>query len=165
MDRLESMSILVTAVEAGGLSAAGRRLGTPLATVGISTDRRISEIAATSALKASEGFTKLTPSAVVVVGYGVAFYFLSLTLDSIPVGVHTRCGRASGSFSSRSSAGVFSIRAWMHLLCRAARHFPLQAKLCDTQFPESEWPRILPATCAAWCKSRSVTETLPPGPM
>jgi small multidrug resistance pump len=45
------------------------------------------EIAATSALKASEGFTKLTPSAVVVLGYGVAFYFLSLTLDSIPVGV------------------------------------------------------------------------------
>jgi small multidrug resistance pump len=29
----------------------------------------------------------LTPSAVVVLGYGVAFYFLSLTLDSIPVGV------------------------------------------------------------------------------
>jgi small multidrug resistance pump len=45
------------------------------------------EIAATSALKASEGFTKLTPPAVVVLGYGVAFYFLSLTLDSIPVGV------------------------------------------------------------------------------
>ncbi len=45
------------------------------------------EVVATSALKASEGFTKLTPSAVVVLGYGVAFYFLSLTLDSIPVGI------------------------------------------------------------------------------
>jgi DNA-binding transcriptional LysR family regulator len=40
MDRLESMSILVTAVEAGGLSAAGRRLGTPLATV----SRKVSEL-------------------------------------------------------------------------------------------------------------------------
>ncbi len=45
------------------------------------------EAVATSALKASEGFTKLTPSAVVVLGYGLAFYFLSRTLDQIPVGV------------------------------------------------------------------------------
>ncbi len=45
------------------------------------------EIGATSALKASEGFTRLTPSVLVVLGYGVAFYFLSLTLDTIPVGI------------------------------------------------------------------------------
>lgn len=47
----------------------------------------VGEVIATSALKSSEGFTKLVPSAVVVVGYGVAFYFLSLALRSIPVGV------------------------------------------------------------------------------
>ena len=35
----------------------------------------------------SEGFTKLAPSAVVIIGYGIAFYFLSLVLKSIPVGV------------------------------------------------------------------------------
>ncbi len=45
------------------------------------------EIGATSALKASESFTRLTPSVLVVLGYGVAFYFLSLTLDTIPVGI------------------------------------------------------------------------------
>jgi small multidrug resistance pump len=45
------------------------------------------EVAATSALKASESFTRLAPSVAVVVGYGAAFYFLSLTLDSIPVGI------------------------------------------------------------------------------
>jgi multidrug transporter EmrE-like cation transporter len=45
------------------------------------------EVVATSALKSSEGFTRLVPSAVVVVGYGVAFYFLSLVLKSIPVGI------------------------------------------------------------------------------
>lgn len=45
------------------------------------------EVIATSALKASLGFTRLAPSAVVVVGYAAAFYFLSLTLRSIPVGV------------------------------------------------------------------------------
>lgn len=45
------------------------------------------EVIATSALKASEGFTRLAPSTVVVVGYAAAFYFLSLTLRAIPVGV------------------------------------------------------------------------------
>lgn len=45
------------------------------------------EVIATSALKASAGFTRLAPSAVVVVGYGAAFYLLALTLRSIPVGV------------------------------------------------------------------------------
>ncbi len=47
----------------------------------------IGEVVATSALKSSEGFTKLLPSALVLVGYGVAFYFLSLALKSIPVGI------------------------------------------------------------------------------
>jgi DNA-binding transcriptional LysR family regulator len=40
MDRLEAMSILLAVVEAGSLSAAGRRLGVPLATV----SRKISDL-------------------------------------------------------------------------------------------------------------------------
>ncbi|HWK13685.1 MAG TPA: SMR family transporter [Rhizobiaceae bacterium] len=47
----------------------------------------LAEVIATSALKASEGFTRLVPSAVVVLGYAAAFYFLSLVLDRIPIGV------------------------------------------------------------------------------
>ena len=47
----------------------------------------LSEVVATSALKAAEGFTRPVPSAIVVVGYSAAFYFLSLTLRTIPVGV------------------------------------------------------------------------------
>lgn len=47
----------------------------------------VAEVAATSALKASEEFTKLIPSLVVLVGYGVAFYFLALVLRSIPIGI------------------------------------------------------------------------------
>ena len=47
----------------------------------------VAEVIATSALKASEGFTRLMPSIIVVLGYGVAFYFLSLTLKTLPVGV------------------------------------------------------------------------------
>jgi small multidrug resistance pump len=47
----------------------------------------VSEVIATSALKASNEFTRLWPSVVVVAGYVSAFYFLSLTLKTIPVGV------------------------------------------------------------------------------
>ena len=47
----------------------------------------LGEVVATSALKSSNGFTKPIPSAIVIVGYGVAFYFLSLALKSIPVGI------------------------------------------------------------------------------
>ncbi|MFD1383120.1 DMT family transporter [Rhodanobacter aciditrophus] len=47
----------------------------------------VSEVVATSALKASDGFTKLVPSVLVVVGYGLAFYLLSLTLKVMPVGI------------------------------------------------------------------------------
>jgi multidrug transporter EmrE-like cation transporter len=45
------------------------------------------EVIGTSALKASEGFTRLWPSVVVVIGYAVAFYGLSLVLKTIPVGI------------------------------------------------------------------------------
>ena len=47
----------------------------------------ISEVVATNALKATEGFTKFTPSLVVLIGYGAAFYFLSLVLKTMPVGI------------------------------------------------------------------------------
>lgn len=47
----------------------------------------VAEVLATSALKASDGFTKLVPSVLVVGGYAIAFYFLSLTLKAIPVGI------------------------------------------------------------------------------
>ena len=47
----------------------------------------ISEVIATSSLKASNEFTKLWPSVIVVVGYASAFYFMSLTLKTIPVGI------------------------------------------------------------------------------
>jgi len=47
----------------------------------------IAEVTATSALKASSEFTRLFPSIVVVVGYGAAFYFMTLAIRTIPVGV------------------------------------------------------------------------------
>ncbi len=47
----------------------------------------VAEVIATSAMRASEGFSRLVPAAVVVIGYGIAFYCLSLTLKTIPVGI------------------------------------------------------------------------------
>lgn len=66
----------------------------------------VSEVLATSALKASEGFSRLWPSLVVVIGYATAFYFLSLTLRTIPVGV---------AYAIWSGAGValIALIAWL----------------------------------------------------
>lgn len=68
----------------------------------------VAEVTATSFLKASEGFTKIVPSLVVIVGYVFAFFFLSLTLKDIPVGV---------VYAIWSGAGVALIAAigWLFL--------------------------------------------------
>lgn len=47
----------------------------------------VCEVIATSALKSSDGFSRPLPSALVVVGYAVAFYSLSLALRTLPVGI------------------------------------------------------------------------------
>jgi len=47
----------------------------------------VGEVIATSFLRASAGFTQLVPTVVVVLGYGVTFYFFSLALQTIPVGI------------------------------------------------------------------------------
>lgn len=64
------------------------------------------EVVATTALKSSEGFTKLWPSALTITGYGLAFYFLSLTLRTLPVGV---------AYAIWSGVGIvlISLIAWL----------------------------------------------------
>lgn len=47
----------------------------------------LAEVIGTSALKASEGFTRPLPSALTAVAYVVAFYALSLTLKTVPLGI------------------------------------------------------------------------------
>ena len=47
----------------------------------------VAETVATTALKISEQFTRLWPSLIVVIGYAAAFYLLSLSLRTIPIGV------------------------------------------------------------------------------
>lgn len=68
----------------------------------------VAEVFGTSFLKASAGFTKPLPSLLVLAGYGLAFLFLSLTLERIPVGV---------GYAIWSGAGVTLIAAigWLFL--------------------------------------------------
>ncbi len=68
----------------------------------------LAEVVATSALAASAGLTRLLPSAVVVVGYSVAFWFLSQSLKTIPVGV---------AYAVWSGAGIvlISLIGWVML--------------------------------------------------
>jgi len=47
----------------------------------------VAEVIGTSFLKSSDGFTRLAPSLAVVASYTIAFYFLSLTLRTMPVGI------------------------------------------------------------------------------
>lgn len=60
----------------------------------------VGEVIATSALKAANGFSALLPSILVVIGYGIAFYYLSLSLKTIPIGV---------SYAIWSGVGVVAV--------------------------------------------------------
>jgi small multidrug resistance pump len=73
------------------------------------------EVIATSALKATEGFTRLGPSLVTLVGYALAFYFLSLTLKAMPVGI---------VYAVWSGAGVVLIAAIGWIWYRQAIDLP-----------------------------------------
>ncbi len=56
----------------------------------------IAEVIATTALKASEEFTRLIPSIVVIIGYGIAFYLLGLVLKTVPVSIAYAIWSGSG---------------------------------------------------------------------
>lgn len=68
----------------------------------------VAEVVGTSFLKASAGFTKLLPTVMVGLGYGLAFFFLSLTVDKVPVGI---------AYAVWSGAGVTLIATigWLFL--------------------------------------------------
>jgi small multidrug resistance pump len=66
----------------------------------------LAEVIATSFLKAAEGFTRLIPSLIVVFGYGIAFYFLSLTLRTMQVGTAYAIWAGVGTV-------LISIVAWL----------------------------------------------------
>jgi len=47
----------------------------------------VAEVIGTTALKASNGFTRLLPSLIVILGYGAAFYFMAISMRVLPVGI------------------------------------------------------------------------------
>lgn len=66
----------------------------------------VTEVIATTALKSSQGFTRLVPGIVVVLGYGVSFYCLALTLRTLPTSV---------AYAIWSGAGLvlITLAAWL----------------------------------------------------
>lgn len=75
----------------------------------------IFEVVATTALKETQGFSRLAPSLIVVVGYGFAFYFLALVLRTMPVGV---------VYALWSGAGIVLVTAIGWLWFRQALDLP-----------------------------------------
>ncbi len=75
----------------------------------------VAETIATTALKAAEGFTRPWPSLVVVIGYVVAFYCLSLTLRVIPLGV---------SYAIWSGLGIVLISVFGWVVYKQALDLP-----------------------------------------
>jgi small multidrug resistance pump len=65
------------------------------------------EVIATASLKPTNGFTSPLPSAVVLIGYVAAFYFLSLCLEEIPIGV---------AYAVWSGVGIISIAVVSYLI-------------------------------------------------
>ncbi|SMC16103.1 small multidrug resistance pump [Andreprevotia lacus DSM 23236] len=78
----------------------------------------IAEVIATSALKAAAGFTRPLPSALVIGGYAVAFYCLSLTLRTLPVGV---------AYAVWSGVGIVLVSLASWLLYRQTLDLPALA--------------------------------------
>jgi len=75
----------------------------------------IFEVVATTALKQADGFTRLAPSLVTILGYALAFYFLALTLRTMPVGI---------VYAIWSGAGIILITAIGWILFRQALDLP-----------------------------------------
>ena len=75
----------------------------------------LGEVIGTSFLKATEDFTKLWPSLIVVLGYGAAFYFLTLTLKVIPVGI---------AYATWSGIGIVLVTVISSILYKQAPDWP-----------------------------------------
>lgn len=75
----------------------------------------LAEVCGTTALKASEGFTRLTPGLLTVGAYALSFYLLSLTLKTLPVGI---------AYAIWSGVGIVLISALGWVLYRQRLDLP-----------------------------------------
>jgi small multidrug resistance pump len=67
----------------------------------------VAEVIATTCLKASDGFSNLVPTIITVVGYGIAFFFLSLVLKTMPTGIAYAIWSGVGIILIASAAWAF----------------------------------------------------------
>lgn len=79
----------------------------------------VAEVVATTFLKLSDGFSKPLPTAVTVIGYAVAFYFLSLTLRNLATGVVYAVWSGVGVVLIAPSPGCSRARSSMPPRCAA----------------------------------------------
>ncbi len=75
----------------------------------------VAEVVGTVALKATAEFTKLLPSMIVVVGYGISFYFMALVLRTIPVGI---------TYAIWSGVGIVLVTLFGILIYKQIPDFP-----------------------------------------
>jgi len=75
----------------------------------------VAETIGTSSLKASESFTKIIPSLIMIVSYGTSFYFLSLTLRYLPVGI---------AYALWSGIGIILISTFSYFFFRQTLDLP-----------------------------------------
>lgn len=72
----------------------------------------VAEVIGTTFMKQSNGFSKLTPSLITAVAYMVAFYFLSLTLKTIPTGIAYAIWSGVGIVLITAIAWIFQAEKW-----------------------------------------------------
>ena len=77
----------------------------------------IAEVIGTLYLRETEGFTKIAPSIITAISYAASFYWLSFTLDEIPVGV---------AYATWSGVGIFLITFWLQLSTYNCQIYSLQ---------------------------------------
>ncbi len=75
----------------------------------------LAETAATTMIKASDGFTRLIPSIVVVVGYGISFYGLSQVVKSMNIGI---------AYAIWAGAGIFLVSVLSFFVYKQKLDFP-----------------------------------------
>ena len=75
----------------------------------------LSEVGATLALRVSDGFSRPIPSLIVVVGYGISFWFLALALKDIPVSLTYAIWSGVGT-ALIAVAGVLGFGETMNLM-------------------------------------------------
>ena len=81
----------------------------------------VTEVIATSALKESENFSKIIPSIVVIIGYSLAFFFMSLTLREMSLGI---------TYAIWSGMGIFLIALVGYLRYGQALDTPALLGIC-----------------------------------